>query len=417
MLRFHLELWIHPLVSKQLDLSRKTQKSICVHVATHHSPHWLIQFALIAQVGIFFSYVLSSHAFAEFCYRNSEKQLKWKFIYRDSDDADTRKNIAERKGVRTSILDRLPTWNGALSIPSEIMHLFWGPGVFSAFSVGCEHSLNSFTGASGQIHKVILIKGSMFTGTGKRGEITPMDRLTEFLESLWWPNNSGRFQIKVRDSNLWLMMLNHDDKIASGGERPKADEWRNFMRVYPVALAVAWQMWTRQQDEDAPAPRKRTKVHQAVIKSKELLHKCRIKNLARDEDAQGEDYIALEDIEVSRNYHDHYQNVLRYCTATRIFASQSITPQEATRASDFMSEASQSWATMNCHLTLNFHFAGHLLNYINTYGPAYAWWVFPHEQAIGILSKANHNGYGDGEVEGIFMRAWWKSILIQELVW
>ncbi|KAG1794490.1 hypothetical protein EV424DRAFT_1353856 [Suillus variegatus] len=358
MLRFRLELWIHPLVSKQLGLSRKTQKSICVHVVTHHSPHWLIQFALIAQV--------------EFCYRNSEKQLKWKFIYRDSDDADTRKNIAERKGVCTSILDRLPTWNGALSIPSEIMHLFWGPG------------------ASGQIHK----------GRENGEKSHPWIDLLSFWNPCGGRNNSGWFQIK----------------IASGGKRPKADEWRNFMRVYPVALAVAWQMWTRQQDEDAPAPRKRTKVHQAVIKSKELLHKRRIKNLARDEDAQGEDYIALEDIEASRNYHDHYQNVLRYCTATQIFASQSITPQEATRASDFMSEASQSWAAMNCHLTLNFHFAGHLLEYINTYGPAYAWWVFPYERAIGILGKANHNGHGGGEVEGTFMRAWWKSILIQELL-
>jgi hypothetical protein len=158
----------------------------------------LIQFALIAQVGFFLSYVPSPHVFAEFCYWNSEKQLKWKFIYKES-DANTRKNIAEQKGVRTSILDRLPTWNGALSIPSEIMHLFWGPGV----------SRNSLTGASGQIHRVILIEGSMFTGTGKWGEITPMDRLTEFLESLWWPNNSGWFQIKV----TLIRASNYDTKL------------------------------------------------------------------------------------------------------------------------------------------------------------------------------------------------------------
>lgn len=60
------------------------------------------------------------------------------------------------------------------------------------------------------------------------------------------------------------MMLNYDGKIASGGERLKADEWGNLMQVYPVTLAVAWQMWTRQPDENAPAPHKCTKVHTKV---------------------------------------------------------------------------------------------------------------------------------------------------------
>jgi hypothetical protein len=54
--------------------------------------------------------------------------LKWKFIHGHSDDPEVRATIAETKGVRMSILDRLPTWNGSLSIPTEIMHLFWGPG-------------------------------------------------------------------------------------------------------------------------------------------------------------------------------------------------------------------------------------------------------------------------------------------------
>ncbi|KAG1718901.1 hypothetical protein EDB19DRAFT_1649245, partial [Suillus lakei] len=69
-----------------------------------------------------------------------------------------------------------------------------------------------------------------------------------------------------------------------------------------------------------------------------------------------------------------------------------------------------------CHLTPNFHFAGHVVEYIHTYGPAYAWWVFPYERAIGVLGKANHNGHGSGEVEGTYMQAWWKTMLIQELV-
>ncbi|KAG2123988.1 hypothetical protein DEU56DRAFT_917205 [Suillus clintonianus] len=218
-----------------------------------------------------------------------------------SNDPEVQASIAETKGVRMSILDRLPTWNGSSSIPTEIMHLFWGPG--------------------------------------KRSDVTPMDRLTEFLESIWWPNNSGRFQIK----------------IASGGERPKADEWRNFMRVYPVAISVAWQMWSRHADDEAPPPKKRSKIQQAI-------------NVSRDEDAEAEDYLALEDIE------SHLRRPL-----------------------ELISEAFQSWAQLNCHLTPNFHFASHLVEYIHTYGPAYAWWVFPYERAIGVLGKANHNGHGSGE--------------------
>ncbi|KAG2338157.1 hypothetical protein BDR05DRAFT_952144 [Suillus weaverae] len=85
----------------------------------------------------------------------------------------------------------------------------------------------------------------------------------------------------------------------SGGERPKADEWRNFMHVYPVALAVAWNMWSCPPDAEAPDPKKGSKVQQAVIKSKKLLHKWRIKNIAHDEDAQAEDYIELDDITAS----------------------------------------------------------------------------------------------------------------------
>ncbi|KAG2112043.1 uncharacterized protein F5147DRAFT_573059 [Suillus discolor] len=60
---------------------------------------------------------------------------------------------------------------------------------------------------------------------------------------------------------------------------------------------------------------------------------------------------------------------------------------------------------MNCHLTPNFHFASHVLKYINIYGPAYTWWVISYERAISILSKTNHNRHRGGKVEGTFMRA------------
>ncbi|KAG2337021.1 hypothetical protein BDR05DRAFT_1005389 [Suillus weaverae] len=384
MLHFLLDQWTLQHISRLLDMCLRIQTILCVLLAMFLFAPWSIQPALTALISQIIALSLFTHKsrFLEFTYHNPAKQLRWKFMYRDSEDAKVQASIAAHKGVCMSVLDCLPTWNGALSILPKIMHMFWGPGV------------------SGQIHKVILIEGSMFMGKGKQSEITLMDCLTKFVQSIWWPSNSGRFQLK----------------IASGGERPKADEWRNFMCVYPVALAVAWNMWSCPPDADTPNPKKGSKVQQAGIKSKKLLCQWRIKNIAHDEDAEAEDYLVLEDITPSRNYHSHYENVLQFCTATHIFASCSVTPCEAQCAEEFISQASQSWAQMNCHLTPNLHSASHLLEYINTYGPAYAWWVFPYEQAIGLLGQANNNGHGSGEIKGTFMCSWWKSILVQELL-
>ena len=45
-----------------------------------------------------------------------------------------------------------------------------------------------------------MIDGSMFTGSGKRGIETPMERFESFLMSLIWPSNSGRVNVKVCSS-------------------------------------------------------------------------------------------------------------------------------------------------------------------------------------------------------------------------
>ena len=60
-------------------------------------------------------------------------------------------------------------------------------------------------------------------------------------------------------------------QIASGGGRPKADDWRSFMKVYPVAIAIAWQLWEKNQDDEAPLPRKATNVNKAMKKTQKLI--------------------------------------------------------------------------------------------------------------------------------------------------
>lgn len=207
-----------------------------------------------------------------------------------------------------------------------------------------------------------------------------------------------------------------DLKIASGGGRPKADDWRNFMKVYPVAVAVAWQLWDKSRDDEAPLPRKKSNINKSMKKSQKLIRNRKIKFISQDPNADEDDLMAAEDSMPNRNYYLHYENILHYCAALRIFISRSITPAEASRAQSFLSEAFQSWASMNCHMVPNFHSAMHLLEYILAYGPVYGWWVWAYEQAIGILSKVNNNGHGGGEVEGTYMRAWWKTIFAQELV-
>ena len=187
------------------------------------------------------------------------------------------------------------------------------------------------------------------------------------------------------------------------------------MRVFPVALAVAWDLFS--DDSPSEAPRARTKaVKTAEKRTKKLLRQRQIKNICLDETADADDLMDVDDNETSKNYTDHYENCLRSCAGTRILCTQSITPIEAQRGQDFLSDAFQSWAAMNCHLTPNFHASMHILEWILAYGPAYAWWVFAYERFIGQLGKYNTNGRQGGELEGTLMRGWWKIIMTQELV-
>src|ERR1700683_222765 len=188
------------------------------------------------------------------------------------------------------------------------------------------------------------------------------------------------------------------------------------MKVYLVAVAVAWRLWEKDEDAEAPMPKKTSKVRRSMKKAEKLIHSCKIKFVAQDPNAQADDYPEPDDLKPSRNYHAHYQNILQYCTAVRILVSRSITPFEAQQAQNFLSEAMQSWARMDCHLTPNCHNCIHLWEYVLVFGPLYGWWVWAYERAIGVLAKVNNNGHGGGEVEGTYMRAWWKTILCQELV-
>lgn len=202
------------------------------------------------------------------------------------------------------------------------------------------------------------------------------------------------------------------------------------MAVYPVALAVAWNLFETGNDYVAPLPRKRTKAREATKKTADMLSKRRKKLAVREKAKRAEDSdsendsedldleLDLEGVNTSagRRVWDHYANVLRFCAGLRIFVSRSLTMSDAERAQTFFSQAAQSWASMQCHLTPNFHLAQHTLEWVHFFGVLYAIWVFGYERFMGILSRFNTNGHAGGVLECTLMRGWWKTHLCQELV-
>jgi hypothetical protein len=188
------------------------------------------------------------------------------------------------------------------------------------------------------------------------------------------------------------------------------------MLVYPVALFAAWRVGDSIPTSDAPLPAARSKTKVTEEHAAGLMQKRRKKNAARQSDTTAEDYEAIEATGASRSYTDHYLNVLRFCTAIRVIATRSISPNEASRARTFLSEAFSSWASMNCPLTPNFHLSTHTDLFIWAFGPGYGWWVFPFERHLGRLGRFKTNGHSGGELEATMMRSWWKTIYTQDLV-
>lgn len=188
-----------------------------------------------------------------------------------------------------------------------------------------------------------------------------------------------------------------------------------------MVLYAAWGKNGKIPDGDAPRARKSTKASKKEAKKEALLAARRKTNIARDANADlellfdGEEF--LPDLaKMSRNYKNHYDCVLDHSTAIRIYASQSITPQEIKRASQSHSRACRGWARMNCHLTPNFHLSEHNSEFLLAYGPPYGYWGYPMERHNGFLKNFTHNGHTGGELEATLMRGWLKYTLISDLV-
>ena len=200
----------------------------------------------------------------------------------------------------------------------------------------------------------------------------------------------------------------------------KADQWRNFATVLPVALYYAWQHNGKIPDRDSPRPAPKSKAGAAFAKTENLLRERRKAYRMHVARQSGRTVVAAhfeeDDVSMDRNYQRHFKTVLDACSAIHIWTAQSITLDEAQRAQDYHTRACRAWSLMHCHLTPYFHLLTHGDSFIYRLGPVYGFWLFGPESNNGRLVKVNTNGHTGGELEGTMMRSWIKNILIHDLV-
>jgi hypothetical protein len=189
------------------------------------------------------------------------------------------------------------------------------------------------------------------------------------------------------------------------------------MPIAPVALLVGWgAKGFKIPDEDAPPAPQSSKVAASTARSTKLVRERKRKYLASQDEVDSDEIDACKELQISRNYLAHYRNVLQLCVSIRILGARSITPAEVRRAQDSLGRAFQNWARMNCHLTPYFHLVMHLEDFILRNGPVYTTWLMSWERDNYWLSKVRTNSRAGGVLESTLARAWWKSLLIGDLV-
>ncbi|OSD04070.1 hypothetical protein PYCCODRAFT_1444205 [Trametes coccinea BRFM310] len=296
-----------------------------------------------------------------FEYRDENRFLKYAYRTHNA-DAATREEIAEERGVRWSAPHALLEWMPVTNTPTEFMHA-------------------AFLGM--HVH---MCQG-MFTKRNRRDN--PLKKFEEWIDSVWWPGTAGRVPKGLLTAGTG-----------------KADQWRNMVAILPVGLYQAWQTDGIIPDSEAPLLKSKQK---AAIKAKwvaTLVKERRAAAAAYEPGTTIEDLEYIEQMTMSRNYRAHYATALEWCTAIRIWVSQSISVAEARRAQNCHNRACQEWASMFCHLTPYFHFLAHFIIFILRFGPRFNGW----------LSKVNHNGHQGGELEATMVHSWTKLHLIYDLI-
>ncbi|TFY50862.1 hypothetical protein EVJ58_g10857 [Rhodofomes roseus] len=132
-----------------------------------------------------FDSLTTAQCFDRHCLRMRDdwRFLKYAYKARDADE-ELREEIAERRGVRWSVLDLLPGWMPARSSPPEFMH--------ASFLVQIRHTFQE-----------ILVGSGLFTSRGRNDK--PLLKLEKILNEIWWPASSGRVPRKVSSCSYYAI--------------------------------------------------------------------------------------------------------------------------------------------------------------------------------------------------------------------
>ncbi|KAH9855660.1 hypothetical protein C2E23DRAFT_693171, partial [Lenzites betulinus] len=251
-----------------------------------------------------------------FEYRDDGRYLKYAFRAQHEDIA-TREEIAERRGIRWSVLNLLPDWKPARDGPPDFMHA-------------------AYLGEAKHVVQGILVAGGMFAKRNSRDK--PTEKLQKFMGEIWWPGSAGRVPASL---------------IMKGAG--KADEWRSTCAVLPVALYAAWEKDGYIPDANAPNLKASEKAGVNQQRIEHLVNERRHAHAAYTGAITEEVADYIDHTRMDRNYVRHYDTAIEWLVSLRIFGSRSISICEAYRAQAAHGRACQSWARMLCHLTPYFH--------------------------------------------------------------
>ena len=100
-----------------------------------------------------------------------------------------------------------------------------------------------------------------------------------------------------------------------------------------------------------------------------------------------------------------WESVQFLTLSIRLFTSWVAYLPDINRAQAYMQRFCQGLLRLKVHLKPNHHYAMHYAEYFRSYGPCYAWWLFPYERFNGILEQVALNGHKD-DMETTLIRYW-----------
>lgn len=203
-------------------------------------------------------------------------------------------------------------------------------------------------------------------------------------------------------------------KLGQTTARIKADQLKLMSKVMFVPLYLAMRDGDELSEIDVPRGTQRSAGGKHQHGRAKLLRNQRLKHFI----AIGHPELAplLANCFPSRNIHRHFKQILRFCVALDVLDSRSISVEMIDFAQSLLETLCVEYTRMNVPLSPNFHYMMHLEEFMLRTGSLYNTHVWPMERANGMLGRINHNGRGQGVLEGTMMRGWWEHASLQTLV-